>query len=115
MMKTRTPATKAVAKTTKDLRDLNLLMDGKWRSFPKVPNLLQYVGTGTFYGRATVDGKIYRESLETAVYSVAKQKLPMQMSRCWPATFISVARGANGRETNSPRNRDFISHRKAES
>ncbi len=44
--------------------------------FPNVPNLLQYVSTGTFYGRVTVDGKIYRESLETTVYSVAKQKLP---------------------------------------
>jgi len=50
--------------------------DGKRRSFPKVPNLLQYVTTGTFYGRVTVDGKIYRESLETTVDSVARQKLP---------------------------------------
>ena len=38
---------------------------------------LSYRGnTGTFYGRATVDGKIYRESLKTTVFSVAKQKLP---------------------------------------
>jgi len=38
---------------------------------------LSYRGSpGTFYGRATVDGKIYRESLKTTVYSVAKQKLP---------------------------------------
>jgi hypothetical protein len=53
-----------------------LSKDGKWRSIPKVPNLLQYVSTGTFYGRVTVDGKIYRESLDTTVYSVAKQQLP---------------------------------------
>jgi hypothetical protein len=64
------------AKAPKGIRDPNLSKDGKWRSFPKVPNLLQDVNTGTFYGRVTVDGKIYRESLETFVYSVAKQKLP---------------------------------------
>jgi len=39
--------------------------DGKWRSFPKVPNLVQYISTGTFYGRVKVDGKLYRESLKT--------------------------------------------------
>ncbi len=38
---------------------------------------LSYRGSaGTFYGRATVDGKIYRQSLKTMVFSVAKQKLP---------------------------------------
>ena len=37
---------------------------------------LSYRGSAeTFYGRATVDGKIYRESLKATVYSVAKQKL----------------------------------------
>ncbi len=74
-MKTRAKTTKANARAPKDIRDRNLSKDGKWRSFPKVPNLLQYVSTGTFYGRATVDGKIYRESLKTTVLSVAKQKL----------------------------------------
>ena len=74
-MKTRAKTTRANAKVPKDIRDPNLSKDGKWKSFPKVPNLLQYVSTGTFYGRATVDGKIYRESLKARVYSVAKQKL----------------------------------------
>src|SRR5436853_6208403 len=75
-MKTRANTTKASVKALKEIRDRNLSKDGKWGSFPKAPNLLQYVNTGTFYGRATVDGKIYRESLKTTVYSVAKQKLP---------------------------------------
>jgi integrase len=75
-MKTRATATRPNAKTSKDTRNPNLSKDGKWKSFPKVPHLLQYVSTGTFYGRVTVDGKIYRESLDTTVYSVAKQKLP---------------------------------------
>ena len=64
------------AKTPKDLGDRNLSNDGKWRSFPKVPNLVQYISTGTFYGRVKVDGKLYRESLKTTVYSIAKLKLP---------------------------------------
>jgi hypothetical protein len=29
-----------------------LTADGKWRSFPKVPNLLQYVVAGKYYARA---------------------------------------------------------------
>ncbi len=62
-------------KTPGDLRQPNLSPDGNWRSFPKVPNLLQYVNTGKFYGRVKVDGKLYRESLETDVFSVAKLKL----------------------------------------
>src|SRR5213083_1623539 len=67
-MKTHAEVTEAKAKGRKDIRDRNLSKDGKWRSFPKVLNLLQYVSTGTFYGRVTVDGKIYRLSLETTVY-----------------------------------------------
>jgi hypothetical protein len=38
----------------------NLSPDGKWRSFPKVQNPLQYVGTGTFYDRVKADGKPYQ-------------------------------------------------------
>jgi len=75
-MKTRTPDTKAVAKSSKDIRDPTCRRSASGGRFPKVPNLLQYVSTGTFYGRVTVDGKIYRESLETTVYSDARQTLP---------------------------------------
>ncbi len=50
--------------------------DGQWRSFPKVPNLLQYVIAGTYYARCKVDGKTVRESLGTDVFTVAKQRLP---------------------------------------
>ena len=50
-------------------------IDGKWRSFPKVPNLLQYVIAGTYYARCKVDGKPVRSSLETVVISVAKVRL----------------------------------------
>ncbi|MHC1763586.1 MAG: hypothetical protein AB9869_04660 [Verrucomicrobiia bacterium] len=60
-------------------KDANLSPDGKWKSFPKVPNLLQYVPTQTFFGRTklTVSGrkKVIRKSLETTVFSTAKLKL----------------------------------------
>lgn len=46
-----------------------------WRSFPKVPNLLQYASTGLFYARVQVDGKNIRKSLKTKVWSTAKLRL----------------------------------------
>ena len=57
-------------------RDANLSPDGKWRSFPKVPNLIQYVSTGNYFGRVKIEGKIFRESLETDVFTTAKLCLP---------------------------------------
>jgi integrase len=56
--------------------DDNLSPDGKWRSFSKVPNLLQYVSTGVYFGRVKINGKIYRESLKTDVFTTAKLRLP---------------------------------------
>jgi hypothetical protein len=48
-------------------RQQHLSGDGKWRSFSNVPNLLQYVGNGTYYGRIKIAGKVFRESLKTTV------------------------------------------------
>jgi len=56
-------------------RDEHLSKDGKWRSFPKVPNLLQYVSNANYYGRIKIGRKTIRESLETAVWTTAKLKL----------------------------------------
>jgi hypothetical protein len=68
---------KATFETTTDAkRDPHLSTDGQWRSFPKVPNLLQYVIAGTYYARCKVNGKPVRASLDTDVFSKAKQKLP---------------------------------------
>ena len=53
-------------------RDEQLSRDGKGRSFPKVPNLLQYVSNGNYYGRIKVGGKTIRESLATHVWTKAK-------------------------------------------
>ena len=56
-------------------REENLSNDGKWRSFPKVPHLLQYVSNGNYYGRIKIGGKLIRESLQTSVWTTAKLRL----------------------------------------
>jgi integrase len=59
----------------KSNRSERLSPDGKWRSFPKVPNLLQYVSTGLFFARVKVQGKLIRRGLETDVFTIARLKL----------------------------------------
>ena len=53
----------------------HLFHDGRWRSSPKVPNLLQYVSNGNYYGRIKVGGKTIRErvGLITKVADTAKR------------------------------------------
>ena len=48
-------------------REEQLSNDGKWRSFPKVPNLLQYASNFNYYGRIKVGGKTIRENYTTQV------------------------------------------------
>jgi hypothetical protein len=52
-----------------------LSKDGKWRSFPKAPRLLQYFSSGTYYARLHTGGKVIRESLGTTVWTTAQMKL----------------------------------------
>ena len=70
---TTTTGAKSISKTK---RDPHLSKDGKWRSFSEVPNLLQYVTSGTYYARTKVLGKPVRLSLETTVFSTARLRLP---------------------------------------
>jgi integrase len=56
-------------------RETNISPDGKWKSFPRVPHLLQYVPSGQFFGRLKVNGKIVRQRLKTEVFSTAKLRL----------------------------------------
>lgn len=49
--------------------------DGKWRSFPKVHGLLQYVASGMYFGKLKVNGKQIRRSLKTDVFTTAKLRL----------------------------------------
>jgi integrase len=55
--------------------EANLSPDGKWKSFPRTPNLLQYAPSGVFFGRIKIGGKVCRRSLETKVFTTAKLKL----------------------------------------
>ncbi|MGC9944750.1 MAG: hypothetical protein ABSE48_23255 [Verrucomicrobiota bacterium] len=59
-------------KTIKQELNAAISSDGKWRSFPKVPNLVQYISTGTYFGRVKIKGKPFRESLNTDVFTTAK-------------------------------------------
>jgi len=52
-----------------------LSQDGKWRSFPQIPNLVQYVSNGNYYGRIKIDGKLIRERLRRTVWTSAKTRL----------------------------------------
>ncbi len=64
------------AKTqTSRKREEHLSSNGKWRSFPKVPHLLQYVISGVYFGKVKISGKTVRRSLETTVWTSAQLKL----------------------------------------
>jgi hypothetical protein len=52
-----------------------LSTDGKWRSFPRVPHLLQYTRSGTYFARIKIKGKTIRESLGTTIWTDAQLKL----------------------------------------
>jgi hypothetical protein len=72
MMKTTITDTKGDTKSRKNNHAEHLSPDGKWRSFPKVPNLLQYVSTGLYFARTKTNGKLIRRSLGTDVFTTAK-------------------------------------------
>jgi integrase len=59
----------------KSKRAESLSPDGKWRSFPKVPTLLQYVTTGAYYARVRVAGKLIRRTIEATTFEEAKLAL----------------------------------------
>ena len=42
-------------------REDHLSKDGKWRSFSKVPHLLQYVISGSCFGKVKINGRSIRE------------------------------------------------------
>jgi hypothetical protein len=67
-------------------RDERLSKDGQWRSFPKVPHLLQYASNGSYYGRIKIGGKIIRESLGTKVWTTAKLRLTDVLKKRQEAT-----------------------------
>jgi integrase len=67
--------------------------DRKWKSFPKSPNLLQYIRTGMYYARVKVGGKLVRRKLKTDVYSKALLRL---------GDFLKEQRSKAPRSDNAP-------------
>jgi integrase len=63
------------SKTSARKRDEHLSANGKWRSFPKVPHLLQYVISGNYFGKVKINGRKIRRSLQTSVWSTAQLRL----------------------------------------
>jgi len=63
-----------------------------------VQNLLRYRPSGTYFARFKVGGKLIRRTLDTAVFSVAKQRLPDKM-RDFRSRNESVKAFASGRMT----------------
>ena len=57
------------------IRKGHLSKNGKWRSFPKVPHLLQYVISGNYFGKVKMNGSTIRKSLETSVWTTAQMRL----------------------------------------
>ena len=51
------------------------------RSFPKVPNLLQYVSTGLYFARTKINGKLIRRSLKAETFEEAKLALQDLLAR----------------------------------
>ena len=49
--------------------------NGKWRSFPKVPHLLEYVISGNYFGKVKINDKSIRRSLQTTVWTTAQLRL----------------------------------------
>ena len=49
--------------------------DGKWKSFHSHAGLMQYVPSGVFFARAKVGGVVKRASLDTDVFTTAKDRL----------------------------------------
>lgn len=68
-----------------------------WES-TAVQNLIRYRPSGTYIARFKVGGKLIRQSLETTVFSVAKQRLPEKM-REHRSHHESVKAFANGKMT----------------
>src|SRR5579871_1911362 len=68
-----TAARQSVSKATPNT---TVSKDGRWRTFHKHAGLMQFIPSGVYFARAKVNGKIFRRSLETDVFTTAKVRLP---------------------------------------
>jgi len=72
---TKSPGRRKVARA---VEKSTVSKDGLWRSFKDVPYLVQRK-MGAFYLRKRIDGGAYRRSLETDVFSVARERIPKKV------------------------------------
>jgi hypothetical protein len=84
----------AVAMTPKP-KVTSISKDGKWKSFLNHAGLMQYVPSSVFFARAKVGGIVKRVSLETNVFTVAKDRLSAKLKelRKPPAEIGTFASG----------------------
>ena len=53
----------------------HLSKNGRWRSFPKVPHLLQHVTSGDYSGKTKIHRETIRKSLRTTIWSTVQLRL----------------------------------------
>jgi hypothetical protein len=78
-------------------REEHLSINGKWRSFPKVPHLLQYIISGNYFGKVKIHGKNSAEfanddmdSRTIALSSEAGTNMTQLMNKKHPDNWGSV-------------------------
>jgi integrase len=79
----------AGAKRTGKLNSIS--KDGKWKTFLSHAGLMQYVPSGQFFARAKVDGIVKRASLDTDVFTTAKDRLRAKINELKAAKPNAVA------------------------
>ena len=57
-------------------REEHISTTGKWRSFPKVPQLQPYVSSGIYFGKVKISGRAFKQSLEMKLWTTEGFKLP---------------------------------------
>jgi integrase len=72
-MKNQNSTQTAAATSSRKLTAIS--KDGKWKSFHVHAGLMQYLPSGVFFARAKVNRTVRRASLETDVFSTAKDRL----------------------------------------
>jgi len=82
--------TAAATKSKPNTKEQHLSPDGKWQSSPKVPRLMQYVPSGMYFARVRHNGKLFRVSLGTTVFTTAKLKLPDLNARDLTAAIATI-------------------------
>jgi len=67
-------------KVARAVENSTVSKDGVWRTFKEVPWLAQRKA-GMFYVPKRIDGEVYRRSLETHVFSIARARIPKKVQQ----------------------------------